>query len=737
MSIIPEILSPAGGMPQLEAGVRCGADAVYLGAQSMNARRSASNFDDGQLEQAVRYCHVRGVKVYLTMNTLLFDDEFAEAERLLSLACRVGVDALIVQDIGLASYIAKRAPGMPLHASTQCSIQTVSGLRALKDLGFRRAILARELSRGELEQLASSGIMELEYFVHGALCMSVSGQCWLSAMLGQRSGNRGRCAQPCRLPFRDGGYMCCLSLKDSTLMEHIPELARMGISSLKIEGRLKRPEYCAAVTDACVRARSGEKLSDEDTAKLAAVFSRSGFTDGYYIGVESPGNSRCGRRDMFGTRTKSDVEASDSATFADIHKLYKNERRSVPVDMELTVNEDGFELAVSDDSGSKVSARAEIPPANGTPSHGVSDRPDGCDNNISASEVSASARAKLERTGGTPYYVRSLKVSGRDASRLTPSAAGELRRNALEALTAERSRPHSVPMTGKAIGDDYKPEPHIMQYSRRLDIIFRSDAQIPDVFPDPAENGQGTGAVTYGRAYLPLELPADRFALAAEKLAAAGFTPAAECARGMFGRDTRIACLLAEKKALGVKLCMAHNLGAARLILDSGMDCIGGFGLNITNTLSLEVLRETGLTDAELSFELTAARINALGGSLPRSVIIYGHLPLMLTRTCPASLEKGCRGISLKGGNGFCSITDRLGKSFPVLCREGCSELLNTVPLSMSDKLPSFTNAERLNVRFSVEDSGKAYDVLRSILRGQPADSAAGVTRGLYFRAVQ
>ena len=192
MSFIPEILAPAGGQPQLEAAVRGGADAVYLGAKAMNARASAANFDGEQLAAAVSWCHTRGVKVYLTMNTLLFDSELPEAEKLLSEVCRIGVDGLIVQDMGLASYISRRAPSMRLHASTQCSVQIVSGVRALKKLGFCRAILARELSRDELAELAAANIMELEYFVHGALCMSVSGQCWLSAVLGQRSGNRGR-----------------------------------------------------------------------------------------------------------------------------------------------------------------------------------------------------------------------------------------------------------------------------------------------------------------------------------------------------------------------------------------------------------------------------------------------------------------------------------------------------------------------------------------------------------------
>lgn len=728
MSSVPEILAPAGGIPQLEAAVRSGADAVYLGASSLNARCSAANFDDGQLRKAAEYCHIRGVKLYLTLNTLIFDSEFAEADRIISLACDTGVDGIIVQDIGLASYIAKTAPGMRLHASTQCSVQTLSGLRMLSRLGFCRAVLARELSLGELAGLAASSPIELEYFVHGALCMSVSGQCWLSAVIGQRSGNRGRCAQPCRLPFRDGSYMNCLSLKDSSLIPSIGELADMGIASLKIEGRLKRPEYCAAVTDACVRARDKkEGVSRGDMETLAAVFSRSGFTDAYFSGVE---NSRCGRRDMFGIRTKDDVTASDGSVFAKIHTLYKNERSSVPVSFVLSQNENGFVLAVSDGDGNTAQAAAAFPPDNGGGDGGAA--------------VSAPALSKLKKTGGTPYCVKTLSVDNGVTRYLPPSAAGNMRRDALEKLSEIRASGKPVPKSGCCNAMLSAPEPHTRLYGQRLDMVFRSAGQIPESFPE-------AGKLLYGRAFLPLEMPAADFERAAERLRKSGMEPALECARGMFGRDERIKSLLCEKKALGVNICMAHNLGAVQLALEAGMECVGGFGLNITNTLSLCVLEELRLTCAELSFELTAAQIRALGGTLARGAVIYGRLPLMLTRCCPASLESGCRGFSAAGadragtklrgpektGRRYCFITDRLGKEFPVLCREGCSEVYNTVPLCVSDKLHEFSSVERLSARFSTESAEDVRDIIEYIMREANITRGSGVTRGLYFRGVE
>ena len=315
-----EILAPAGSFDALVAAVRCGANAVYLGAGDFNARRNADNFTEKELKEAINYCHVRNVKVYLTLNTLVFDAEVSAALELLSCVCALGADALIVQDLGLARLIREVAPDMPLHASTQMSVMNIEGLRELEELGFKRAVLPRELSFEEIRELKENTTLELEIFVHGALCMCVSGQCYLSGMLGGRSGNRGLCAQPCRLPFEaPGGTGFDLSLKDLSLLEHLPELAELGIDSFKIEGRMKRPEYVAAAVSACRATMdrvtkdrrdsdlvdySGIETQSEARLKeqLRAVFSRSGFTDGYY--TEKTGRS------MFGTRRREDVTAA-------------------------------------------------------------------------------------------------------------------------------------------------------------------------------------------------------------------------------------------------------------------------------------------------------------------------------------------------------------------------------------------------------------------------------------------
>lgn len=323
-SLNPEILAPAGSMESLTAAVRCGADAVYIGAKRYSARASAQNFDKQELEKAVYYCHARGVKVYLALNTLLTDDEMDDAAETVKEACSLPVDAVIVQDIGLASFIRSACPSLRLHGSTQMSIHTPQGAKELYRQGFSRVVLARELSKEEIAEIAESCPIELEVFVHGALCMSVSGQCYFSSLLGGRSGNRGQCAQPCRLPFSvQGGTGHDLSLKDLSLLHHLGGLRGLGVHSFKIEGRMKRPEYVAASVAAAKKAVSLGFLPYEDSKLLEQVFSRSGFTDGYY-------GEQLGRK-MFGTRTKEDVAGAQPALLSQIRAQYKDEKQRIPV----------------------------------------------------------------------------------------------------------------------------------------------------------------------------------------------------------------------------------------------------------------------------------------------------------------------------------------------------------------------------------------------------------------------
>ena len=324
-----EILAPAGGMESVVAAVRSGADAVYLGEKHFSARSSAHNFDEDELREAVRYCHIHGVKVYVTLNTIVFDDEFVQLADSIRMAAKADVDALIVQNMGVARLAREIAPDLPLHASTQMSIHTASGVRALCEMGFKRVVLAREMSAREIRECAEIPV-ELEAFVHGALCMSVSGQCYFSAMLGSRSGNRGACAQTCRLPFAVGSQRNghALSLKDNSLIARLGELEDMGVASAKIEGRMKRPEYVAAAVAACREQRDFGFITNETARLLRGVFSRTGFTDGYFDGKIG--------KEMFGTRTKGDVVSADEKLFSAIRARYKDEIQNIDINLHLT-----------------------------------------------------------------------------------------------------------------------------------------------------------------------------------------------------------------------------------------------------------------------------------------------------------------------------------------------------------------------------------------------------------------
>ena len=327
----PEILAPAGTQEALTAAVRSGANAVYLGTSAFNARMKADNFAGEKLKEAVDYCHARGVKVHVTVNTLVFDRELRQAKEVINLIASSGADAVILQDLGMAYLFKQCAGDIERHASTQMSVGTLSGVKLLCDLGYKRAVLPRELSKDEIREIKNGTTAEIEIFVHGALCMCVSGQCYMSSIFGERSGNRGLCAQPCRLPFAvQGGTGNDLSLKDLSLVEKADEILSMDIDSLKIEGRMKRPEYVSAAVTS-VRCALNGNLQQELTDKLRAVFSRSGFTQGYF-------ESKLGR-DMFGIRQKEDVTASTNKVLTELSRVYEKETPLIPVEFYLSVVE--------------------------------------------------------------------------------------------------------------------------------------------------------------------------------------------------------------------------------------------------------------------------------------------------------------------------------------------------------------------------------------------------------------
>ena len=681
-----EILAPAGGEAQLRAAVLCGADAVYLGLRGFNARAGAENFDENTLPQTVGWCHARGVRVYVTLNTLVTDRELPQWLHSLDAVAAAGVDGVLVQDLGLAKIIRQRYPTLPLHASTQMTVHNLAGARLLEEMGFAQVVLARELSKEEIAAICAGTSMRCEVFVHGALCMSVSGQCYLSSVLGERSGNRGRCAQPCRLDFKSHGRGYALSLKDLTLTDRLRELETLGVASFKIEGRLKRPEYVAAAVTACRQSLAGE-VPDLET--LQSVFSRSGFTDGYYTA----------RRDltMFGTRTREDAAAA-AAVLGKLSALTRNEVGRLPVDMVLTMAPgEPATLAVTDGTH-RVEVAGEVPQTALT-------RP--TDEEL--------ARRALEKCGGTPFYLQNLTCHIGEGLMLPLSALNRLRAAALTALAEARSVVVPYPQAPAAAG---KPAGRARP------------AGAPQLGCRLAAAAQATPAIRRGAGRL--SLPLHELAERPELLEACGPRLAAElpvfCAPQ---QEEAVMRALRKLKEQGLTAALCGNLGSLLMARETGLRIIGDYGLNIINSPAAQQAAALGCDEITLSFECERNAARNIHSPVPIGVIAYGRLPLMLLRNCPGKTAAGCgdcRGIN--------HITDRRGEDFPLQCQNRqYTHLLNPRPLFLSDRLPEWDFCDFLTLRFTTETPAECDEVLKMYQTG--AAPAGSFTRGLYYRTLK
>lgn len=681
-----EILAPAGGEAQLRAAVLCGADAVYLGLRGFNARAGAENFDESTLPQTVGWCHARGVRVYVTLNTLVTDRELPQWLHSLDAVAAAGVDGVLVQDLGLAKIIRQRYPTLPLHASTQMTIHNLAGARLLEEMGFAQVVLARELSKEEIAAICAGTSMRCEVFVHGALCMSVSGQCYLSSVLGERSGNRGRCAQPCRLDFKSHGRGYALSLKDLTLTDRLRELEALGVASFKIEGRLKRPEYVAAAVTACRQSLAGE-VPDLET--LQSVFSRSGFTDGYYTA----------RRDltMFGTRTREDTAAA-AEVLGKLSALTRNEVGRLPVDMVLTMAPgEPATLAVTDGTH-RVEVAGEVPQTALT-------RP--TDEEL--------AHRALEKCGGTPFYLQNLTCHIGEGLMLPLSALNRLRAAALTALAEARSVVVPYPQAPAAAGEPAGRARPVG--SPQLRCRLAAAAQLT-----PAIRRGG------GRLSLPLHELAERPELletGAERWVA---ELPAFCAPQ---QEEAVMRALRKLKEQGLTAALCGNLGSLLMAREAGLRIIGDYGLNIINSPAAQQAAALGCDEITLSFECERNAARNIHSPVPIGVIAYGRLPLMLLRNCPGKTAAGCgdcRGIN--------HITDRRGEDFPLQCQNRqYTHLLNPRPLLLCDRLPEWDFCDFLTLRFTTETPAECDEVLKMYQTG--AAPAGSFTRGLYYRTLK
>lgn len=679
-----EILAPAGNFESVEAAVKSGADAVYIGLKDFSARKEADNFTFQELKDTTSYCHIRGVKVYVTMNTLVFDTELESALSAVKSACECEIDALIVQDIGFANLVHRACPSLPLHGSTQMSVHTLSGAKLLKEMGFKRVVLSREMSRDEIKYIADNCDIELEVFVHGALCMCVSGQCYFSAMLGGRSGNRGYCAQPCRLPFKVKGNDHALSLKDNSIIYYLDDMEAIGVTSAKIEGRMKRPEYVSSAVRACFEKCNKGYISTETTQNLKNVFSRTGFTDGYYQGNLG--------RDMFGYRKREDVVSATESLFKKIRNSYKNEMERISLNGVIDIRLGKAPEFKITDGKNTAEAFGEVKAEKAL--------------NVALSEEKL--LNQLKKTGGTPYYFENIEVNMDEGISLPLSSLNNLRRKVIEEISSLRIFSHSYEFTMPDIS--FTPaNQHITE--RRCEV----------------KNTEGLEYRDYDLVFIPLFSKDEDI----KNLISEYNNIGVAIPRGMFGREEKIITRLKEVKALGISDTLCNNLGAVYFCKKLGMNIHGGEFLNFTNTASLLWAEEYGFKDAVVSIELTDTQINSLGGNIKRGIVSYGYIPLMLTRNCPVkSGTNNCKSCKKRG-----KLQDRKNYEFSLFCDTNCTEILNSVKLNILPKINEKFSTYFTMEKFYVENYVDKVENYRDN-HSKTLDKVS-YTRGMYYRGVK
>ena len=691
-----ELLSPAGSPEAVIAAVQNGADAVYLGMGDFNARRGAKNFTNEEFEKAVTYCRVRGCKVYVTLNTLVNDREIGAVVDAARLASACGADGIIIQDLGLISAIRRALPDIPLHASTQMSIHNLAGVQAAAEMGLTRAVLARELSLEEIAYITKNAPIETEIFVHGALCFCHSGQCYMSSLIGRRSGNRGMCAQPCRMQYSLGGRMddYPMSLKDNCLVDRLREIEEAGVACIKIEGRMKRPEYTAIVTGIYSKAlREHRQPTPEEMTMLTKAFSRQGFTQGYFNGD---------RKDMFGVR--GEPEEGTEKIFTVARRAYADgELRRVPVHF-YTVAEKGerIKAIAFDDDGHKAVTYGPVPEK--AKRQGLTD---------------GYLVEQMFKTGGTPYNCVENKAKTDPGLYLAAAEINELRRKLISELSAQRS----APPTRRSLDLPAPPKNVPTVADPKLIIQVRTAEQLTKELAD----------LRPAYIYVPAMIMAAEPKLVlpfVEK----GSVPVAVLPRIV--NDAQMKEVYATLQKLfdyGVNEALVGNLGQVVMARRAGMKLRGDFGLNAFNSYTLEMLNEMGFLSATASFELRIAQIKDMAKPLDTELIVYGRLPLMVSDQC-----------IIKESAGRCAcqtpaqMADRMGSVFPVVKEYGCRNVVyNAHKLYLADKKEDLYSAGLWGLRmmFTTESARECVEVAKGHM-GLSDYKPNVLTRGLYYRGV-
>ena len=767
-----ELLSPAGDREALIAAVENGADAVYLGGKTLNARRGAGNFDDDELKWAADYLHVRGKCMYVTVNTVVKQDEMPLLYEVASSLARAGADGAIVQDFGVCQVLGELLPHLPLHASTQMAIHNRQGAAELKRRGFHRAVLAREMTLEQIRACADEGI-EIEVFAHGALCVACSGQCLFSSMVGGRSGNRGVCAQPCRLPYRltgaaeAEGYL--LSTKDLMTLDMLNGMARAGVTSLKIEGRLKRPEYVAVVTRAYRRALDGERVTDADREALRQIFNRGGFTDGYLKGVVDGTLISRVRPSHWGSRVGTAVSARKIVLNADVLAqdavaIRPVSGEDVPVKLcgragESVANPTGVtgevmrmvseaQMAQARESWREtartVGVRAELYIEEGTPARArVTDGTNVAEATGWTPETARSAadetriRAQFEKTGGTPYRIDEVTVQLSGQPFVPMSGLNALRRDALAALSAKR-------IAAIRVTDAVVKEPVCHRLSREerpARVRLVAQARSAALLMAAREAGADECA------FAPVDVR--RGALDAQT-------------RGLTDFFLYLPPVMDEKSLSYVNEWALENDQRIRGVYLTNLGQVGlswpgerryDAALNLANAAAVAFLGAEASVYTP-SLELSTKEMEAVGGR--RELIVYGRVPLMHLRHCPVNAARGggrhvdchaCDTARVDARTDDSALIDRKRVRFPlsrVAEEGGCVvDVENSVPLSLlkhTGKLPTACGWRMLFTDEGASQVRALTEAFRRLADGERLDDMTAeperITTGHFFRPV-
>ena len=693
-----ELLSPAGSPESVIAAVQNGADAVYMGLGDFNARRGAKNFTPEEFQKAVRYCRVRGCKVYVTLNTLIGDREMENAVKLARYASDVGASAILVQDLGLAGVLMQAVPDIPLHASTQMSIHSLAGVEAAAKMGLTRAVLARELSLEQIKYISKNAPIETEIFVHGALCFCHSGQCYMSSLIGRRSGNRGMCAQPCRMEYSMGGRMedsHPLSLRDNCLVDRLKEIEDAGVACVKIEGRMKRPEYTGVVTGIYSKViKEQREPSPEELETLKAVFSRQGFTQGYFDGD---------KKDMFGVREEK-TDRETEKLFGEVRKAYiDNEQRRIPVKFYTVVNQaEAIKAAVIDGDGNKAVAFGAVP-----------------QKAIRQSVSEDVLNDQFRKTGGTPYYCEDAQSRIQPGLYLPVSAVNDLRRKLLSSLSEKRANAperRSLPIPELPKGTVPLEDPVTIYHVRTADQMTPELAELRPEY-----------------LYVPVDVMAENVGLL-KPFKDNGVTCVAVLPRVITDDQTKaIKRMLVSLYNEGVREALVGNIGHIALAQSAGMKIRADFGMNVFNSYTLDAMRQMGFLSATASFEMRLAQVRDMAKSLNTELIVYGRLPLMVTEQCIISRASGQCTCQNPG-----QLSDRMGSVFPVMREyEHRNVIFNAHRLFLADKLDDLYAAQLWGLRLMfTTESGRECIEIAKCYKGKDGYTPSVLTRGLYYRGV-